>query len=166
MTPGFHCQMTLGSEDETARFAARLAPVLRIGDVLLLEGGLGAGKTHFARALIQARLRAAGLYEEVPSPTYTIAQVYDDGGEAIWHCDLYRLTGPEDTDELGLAEAFDQAICLIEWPDRLGPLVPEGALTLRFEMGDAQGTRRLTMVSRDAQWKDRLQDCLPVASHG
>ncbi|WP_151718956.1 tRNA (adenosine(37)-N6)-threonylcarbamoyltransferase complex ATPase subunit type 1 TsaE [Gemmobacter serpentinus] len=116
-----------------ARFAARLAP----GDVLLLSGQIGAGKTHFARALIRARL---GADIEVPSPSFTLVQTYEDASGDIWHADLYRLAHPDEVIELGLEAAFRDAICLIEWPDRLGSLAPETALHLTFSL---QGEGRL-----------------------
>lgn len=126
----------LADEAATDRLAVRLAPHLQAGDSVLLEGPLGAGKSHFARALIRARL---GYAEEVPSPSFTLVQVYDDGATEIWHADLYRLSHPDDVLELGLADAFATAICLVEWPDRLGPLAPPGALRLRLEMrGDSR----------------------------
>ncbi len=90
--------LDLPTPEATTAFAAALAPRLRAGDALLLEGPIGAGKTHLARALIQARLAAAGRLEDVPSPTYTLVQTYDDGGTEIWHADLYRLSGGADLD--------------------------------------------------------------------
>jgi tRNA threonylcarbamoyladenosine biosynthesis protein TsaE len=109
---------------------------LRAGDCLLLEGQIGAGKSHFARAFIQARL---GRAEDVPSPTFTLVQSYQADVE-IWHADLYRLSHPDEVLELGLEEAFDSAICLIEWPDRLGSLLPKGAMRLRFTL-EGEGRR-------------------------
>ncbi len=114
--------------DATARLGQWFAARLRAGDCLLLEGQIGAGKSHFARAFIQARL---GQAEDVPSPTFTLVQSYQADLE-IWHADLYRLHHPDEVLELGLDEAFDTAICLIEWPDRLGSLLPKGAMWLRF----------------------------------
>ncbi|MCT8331260.1 tRNA (adenosine(37)-N6)-threonylcarbamoyltransferase complex ATPase subunit type 1 TsaE [Albidovulum sediminis] len=122
----------LASTEATDALAQRLAPLLVQGDILLLEGDIGAGKTHFARALIQARLAAAGRSEDVPSPTFTLVQTYEADDTEIWHADLYRLTGPEEVWELGLDDAFRTAICLVEWPDRLGPARPADALSLRF----------------------------------
>ncbi|SLN30572.1 tRNA (adenosine(37)-N6)-threonylcarbamoyltransferase complex ATPase subunit type 1 TsaE [Roseisalinus antarcticus] len=125
----------LASPDATDDLGARFAPVLGPGDVLLLSGAIGAGKTAFARALIQARL---GRPEDVPSPTFTLVQTYDAPAKPrapaceIWHADLYRLTGPGEAVELGLEEAFTDAICLVEWPDRLGDLTPPEALRLDF----------------------------------
>tara|TARA_R110002051_G_scaffold38640_5_gene81999 strand:+ start:3410 stop:3880 length:471 start_codon:yes stop_codon:yes gene_type:complete len=121
--------IALPNEADTVALATRIAPLLRVGDTLLLEGSIGAGKTAFARALIRARL---GRLEEVPSPTFTLVQTYDDASGDIWHCDLYRLTHPDEVFELGLDDAFATAICLIEWPDRLGQVAPKDAATLAF----------------------------------
>jgi tRNA threonylcarbamoyladenosine biosynthesis protein TsaE len=118
----------LPDETATAAFGERLAGVLRAGDVVLLHGPIGAGKSHLARALIRARL---GRMEEVPSPTFTLVQTYASDPD-IWHADLYRLTHPDEVLELGLEDAFDTAICLIEWPDRLGPHLPPDALHLHL----------------------------------
>lgn len=142
--------LTLPSPEATAALAEWLAPRLRPGDVLLLSGPIGAGKTHFARALIQARLAAFGLHEDVPSPTFTLVQVYDAGGVEIWHADLYRLTHPDEAVELGLEQAFDCAICLVEWPDRLGAATPPDALSLTFAAHGDDG--RLLIAAGGARW--------------
>jgi tRNA threonylcarbamoyladenosine biosynthesis protein TsaE len=124
--------LALASPAATEALAARLAPHLRAGDVLLLEGPIGAGKTHFARALIGALQRAAGQpAEEVPSPSFTLVQGYAAGDLEIWHADLYRLSDCGELAELGLETAFGTALVLVEWPDRLGRPPPQ-ALTLRF----------------------------------
>ena len=127
----------LANADETSRLGHWFAARLRAGDCVLLDGPIGAGKSHFARALIQARL---GRAEDVPSPTFTLVQTYEADVE-IWHADLYRLSHPDEAMELGLEEAFETAICLIEWPDRLGKRVPIGALRLGFS--DAGEGRRV-----------------------
>jgi tRNA threonylcarbamoyladenosine biosynthesis protein TsaE len=129
--------------------AQRIAPILGAGDTLLLAGPIGAGKTHFARALIRARL---GREEEVPSPTYTLVQTYRDGGTEVWHADLYRLTDPGEVTELGLEEAFESAICLVEWPERLAS-APPGALALTFSV-EGEG-RRLVAEGPEA-WSGRM----------
>jgi tRNA threonylcarbamoyl adenosine modification protein YjeE len=118
----------LPDEGETDRLAQVFAPLLRAGDAVLLEGSIGAGKSQFCRALIRARL---GRQEDVPSPTFTLVQTYDADVE-IWHADLYRLTHPDEARELGLEEAFAQAICLVEWPDRLGPHAPANAIRVKL----------------------------------
>ena len=152
----FPILLDLPSETATVALANSLAPGLHPGDTLLLSGPVGAGKTHFARALIKARLRATGHDEDVPSPTYTLVQTYDDGIAEIWHADLYRLTGPAGALELGLDSAFGTAIVLVEWPDRLGNLAPATALSLTFEAGDDETARRVTLRSGDPRWADRL----------
>src|SRR5205807_6696912 len=106
----------LPDEAATARLAARISALAEIGDVIALSGDLGAGKTTFARAFIRAR----GETGEVPSPTFTLVQVYELAAAAIWHFDLYRLRSPDEAWELGIEDALTEGISLIEWPDRLG----------------------------------------------
>ncbi len=142
----------LPSAEATARLAEWLAPQLGPGDVLLLEGEIGAGKTHFARSLIQARLSADGRHEDVPSPTFTLVQVYEAGETEIWHSDLYRLTSADEAIELGLLDAFETAICLVEWPDRLEDLAPPKALSLRFLPGSQPDSRVLALSFTDLRW--------------
>lgn len=145
------------SESGSAALGRALATELRPGDAVLLEGPLGGGKTHFARAVIQTRLAVAGLFEEVPSPTYTLVQVYDDGIAEIWHSDLYRLSGPDDVVELGLDDALETAICLVEWPDRLGDMAPESALTLRFDMSREGDARDLRATWSAPRWDEAIR---------
>ncbi len=130
----------LPDEAATARLGAWFAPRLVAGDCLLLAGQIGAGKSHFARALIRARL---GRMEDVPSPTFTLVQTYAADVE-IWHADLYRLSGPREVQELGLDEAFAAAICVVEWPDRLGTLAPDAAVRIAFSL---QGEGRLAEIA-------------------
>ena len=141
----------LPGDVDTARLGARLAPLLQAGDTLLLEGPIGAGKTCLARAIIQARLAAVDRVEDVPSPTYTLVQTYDDGHAEIWHADLYRLTHTSELIELGLDEAFQTAIVLVEWPDRLGDMVPPSALHIQL-VPEGDG-RRVTLASDADRWR-------------
>ncbi len=150
MDAAFSAGITIASEDQMTALGRRLAPVLRPGDTILLRGPIGAGKTHLARAIIQARLATAGLFEDVPSPTYTLVQVYSDGEADIWHADLYRLTGSHEVSELGLDEAFGSAIVLVEWPDRLGPDAPGDALVADFTVLD--GGRHVRLTSASPKW--------------
>lgn len=121
--------ITLATENDTHRFAEQIATILRVGDVVLLSGEIGAGKSAFSRAVIRT---LAGAEIEVPSPTFTLVQTYELGPFDIWHCDLYRLTHPDEAFELGLDDAFETAVCLIEWPDRLSDDAPANALNLHF----------------------------------
>jgi tRNA threonylcarbamoyladenosine biosynthesis protein TsaE len=143
----------LPDEAATAALAERLAAVSRRGDVIALWGDLGTGKTSFARAFVRAR---GGSEEEVPSPTFTLVQVYELPGAAVWHFDLYRLAVPEEAWELGIEEAFAEGISLIEWPERLGALLPERRLDVRLAFGDGQEARR-ARISGGAEWAARLK---------
>ena len=143
------------------RFGERLARAAVPGDVLLLIGDLGAGKTSFARGFI----RSFGVEDEVPSPTFTLVQTYDVGGDgetpprSIWHFDLYRLEGERDLYELGIEEAFDGGITLIEWPDRLGSLTPKDRLEIDIAFGAAETERRITCRGFGV-WSRRLGDLI------
>lgn len=139
--------LTLASEAETARVAATLAAVLRPGDIIALEGNLGAGKSTLARLI----LHALGWAGDVPSPTYTLVQPYEDLPVPVWHCDLYRLDHPAEADALGLFET--DAALLIEWPERLGARLPADALRLRLD-GSGDAPRRLTWEA-PAAWEGR-----------
>lgn len=143
-------EIPLPTEDATMQFAAQMAGILRVGDVLLLSGPIGAGKSFFSRSLIRARTKTT---EDIPSPTFTLVQTYPDQNGDIWHCDLYRLSSPDEAVELGLEEAFEDSICLIEWPDRLGSLAPTNALSLAFEAQD--DSHRVT-ISAPGEWAKRL----------
>lgn len=133
----------LDSLAATERLAARLASVLRPGDALLLEGPLGAGKSALARAVLRRLAGDPAL--EVPSPSFTLVQSYDlPGGGAAHHYDLYRLSGPADLAELGWDEARE-GIVLVEWPDRLGPLRPPGAIDLELAPGAGEEERVATL---------------------
>ncbi len=121
---------TLDDLAATEQLGRRLAAMLRAGDSVLLEGPLGAGKTALARALLRAVCEDPDL--EVPSPSYTLVQSYEAPGFLVSHFDLWRLEGPSGLIELGWDEARE-GVVLVEWPDRLGPLTPDDALTLRLE---------------------------------
>lgn len=129
-----HFSITLSSPEATSDLARRFSARLSAGDVILLSGGIGAGKTAFCRALILDQLAQHGASEDVPSPTFTLVQTYETPAHDIWHADLYRLTSVHEADELGLTEAFQSAVCLVEWPDRLGDAAPEDALSLHFSV--------------------------------
>ncbi|MEM6311840.1 MAG: tRNA (adenosine(37)-N6)-threonylcarbamoyltransferase complex ATPase subunit type 1 TsaE [Pseudomonadota bacterium] len=149
----------LKSPDDTTEFAHRFAACLKAGDTILFSGGIGAGKTHFARAVIQSLLLEP---EDVPSPTFTLVQTYDTSLGPLWHADLYRLTGSGDVFELGLIDAFGKEICLIEWPDRLGEDWPDAALDIALQMTATEGERHVRMTSNNTAWEDRLTGVMDV----
>lgn len=146
--------LTLADPGATAALAEAMAPHLAAGDFLGLHGALGAGKSAFARAVIAGRLAALGRSEDIPSPSFTLVQVYDLGTVELWHVDLYRLGSADETIELGLDEAFDRAICLVEWAERLGPAAPARRLdlTLAFVPGGDEEARTATLAARGPGW--------------
>jgi tRNA threonylcarbamoyladenosine biosynthesis protein TsaE len=122
----------LHTENDTMHLANVLAQLLQPKDIVFLKGALGSGKTTFARYFIQS-LSPKGTNEEVPSPTFTLAQAYTDLPKPVWHFDLYRIESPDEVWELGLEEAFASGISLIEWPEKLESLHLKPRLTLHFE---------------------------------
>jgi tRNA threonylcarbamoyladenosine biosynthesis protein TsaE len=149
---GWARQILLTSADQTADLARRLRPGFLAGDVVLLSGPIGAGKSCFARALILGLLADEGLLEDVPSPTFTLVQTYRAGELEIWHSDLYRLTSTDEVAELGLLDAFDTALCLVEWPDRLEDEAPETAIRFDFRLCEDEDHRLLTINTTSAKW--------------
>jgi len=134
--------MPLPNEQATEALGATLAARLKPGDVVGLKGDLGAGKTTLARAIIRAAAADPDLI--VPSPTFTLVEVYDTPRGSYWHFDLYRLDDPQQVYELGWEEALAEGIAIIEWPERLGPLLPPH-LSVTLEM-DGNGRRALLDV--------------------
>jgi len=124
--------LSLPDETATERLGASLARRLRPRDVVALQGGLGAGKTTLARAILRAASGDPTLV--VPSPTFTLVEVYDTPRGAFWHFDLYRLEDPGQVFELGWEEARAEGIALVEWAERLGRLLPPERLTVTLSV--------------------------------
>ena len=141
--------LSLPDEAATERLGAALAGRLRARDVVALEGGLGAGKTTLARAILRAAADDAALV--VPSPTFTLVEVYDTAKGVFWHFDLYRLEEAQQVFELGWEDARADGIVLVEWAERLGMLLPEERLIVTLAI-EGEG-RRATL-----QGEDRLAD--------
>lgn len=132
-------------------FGRRIAERLRAGDVVALSGGLGAGKTTLARAVIAA----LGYAGEVPSPTFTIVETYDPPALRLKlaHADFYRLERPAEADELGLDDYRQDAALIAEWPERVGGFATEpGCLSIALEIG---GSGRTAIVEPGQDWLTR-----------
>jgi tRNA threonylcarbamoyladenosine biosynthesis protein TsaE len=192
MTPGKDSPpasvgIPLPDEAATLALARSLTGLLQAGDVVFLIGDLGAGKTTFARGLINALppvgdtgvgdtgvgdtgvgdtgvgdTGADGVGsgdgagdEEVPSPTFTLVQIYERRPAPVWHVDLYRLERPEEVEELGLEEAAREAITLIEWPERLGRRIPADRLEVQLSYGEDANARSVVLVGYGS-WRKRL----------
>ena len=156
--PNQSLELIFKSEADTLSFAESLAPYLEPGDTILLDGPVGAGKSFLSRALIRSVL---GHQEDVPSPTFTLVQTYETDKGEIWHCDLYRITNIGEIDERGLFEAFETAICLVEWPDRLADEAPSDAITIALTMDEKAGEeRRVFLSGLTAKWHKRLNEFL------
>lgn len=130
--------MRIMSEEAMRELGARLAGQLKPGDVVLFEGDLGVGKSFLIRAILRSMADDATL--EVPSPSFTLVQNYKIGGNTINHIDLYRLGAMDELYELGIPAILNEAISLIEWPERLGAERPQNAITVRIS--DAGGEVR------------------------
>lgn len=141
----------IAGPDAMLSLGARLAVHVRIGDVIALEGGLGAGKTTLARGL----LAGLGLAGEAPSPSFALVQPYDipEVRLPVAHVDLYRLDDPREAEELALDDYLLDSMLVVEWPDRLGERLWAHALCLAIEIG-TDGARRLTASVPDG-WRDR-----------
>lgn len=140
--------MILQNEAATEELGRRLAAALRPGDAVTLSGPLGVGKTALARAVIHA----LGHEGDVPSPSFSIVQPYEELDPAVWHVDLYRIEHVGELDELGLESAAD-AVLLVEWPERAGENAWPNALRLSLELG--QNGERILTAKVPASWQQR-----------
>ena len=136
-------------------FAHELGAVLALRDIVLLRGDIGAGKSFIARAVIQSLQEQP---EDIPSPTFTLVQTYETSVGEVWHADLYRLSSVGEVEELGLFEAFDSAICLIEWPDILGSLIPRKALQIDIAYAFQNEGRQIALHYEERFWSKRLEE--------
>lgn len=144
----------------TDSLAQSLAPYLMPGDVLALTGHLGAGKSHFARALIIA---LGSQQKHLPSPTFTLMQNYDDTRIPVAHVDFYRLGDPSEADELALDPFINHGLALIEWADNAPHVCPERTLRVEIEDkdSDTQNGRQITFKSADESWGKRFGFFMP-----
>ena len=148
-------QLELADEAATIALAADVARWIRAGDLITLSGHLGAGKTTFARALIRILTRNADL--EVPSPTFTLIQVYDGASYPIVHADLYRIMRPEELAELGWDEAAEGALVIVEWPERAGAYLTGDRLDIDFSIDARKGAdHRGVVLTGSGSFASRL----------
>ena len=125
--------------DELNTWGIELGRRLNVGDIVALEGELGAGKTTLAQAIC----RGVGITEDVTSPTFSLVNQYETGRATVYHLDLYRLSGPADLTNLGWDDIVNsEAIMLVEWPDRAGERLPDSALHVRLEYVPGDDARR------------------------
>jgi tRNA threonylcarbamoyladenosine biosynthesis protein TsaE len=145
----------LADEAATAKLGQTIAATLGEGDVVALEGGLGAGKTTLARAIIGALCGA----QETPSPTFTLVQTYPGlirgRPVEVWHFDLYRLKRAEEAYDLAIEDALASGISLIEWPEKLGALLPERRLLVELSITGARS--RLARLQGGAHWQEAIR---------
>tara|TARA_R110000868_G_scaffold79102_1_gene225112 strand:- start:67760 stop:68236 length:477 start_codon:yes stop_codon:yes gene_type:complete len=146
--------VAVGDQNGTEILAGQLAACAKPGDVILMHGTLGMGKSAFCRAYIRAL--ADNPHEEVPSPTFTLVQVYELDPVPVWHFDLYRLSDPEEVHELDIEDAFADGVSLIEWPDRLEYLTPENRLDIHIEPGSNVDGRVFQLIPHGEDWENRI----------
>jgi tRNA threonylcarbamoyl adenosine modification protein YjeE len=145
LSPILRAEITLPDPAATAALARRIAPLLRRGDAVALWGALGAGKTSLAREI----LRALGVAEDVPSPTFTLVQSYETSCLAVAHYDLYRLKQARELEELGFREALEDGAVLVEWPERAPDFLPDATLHLRLSV---EGEGRRVKIIGPERW--------------
>ncbi|MEO1253207.1 MAG: tRNA (adenosine(37)-N6)-threonylcarbamoyltransferase complex ATPase subunit type 1 TsaE [Pseudomonadota bacterium] len=145
--------LTLSSLSDTKGLGQAIARSLAAGDVVLLKGPLGAGKTTLARAIIGELCGDVAA----PSPTYTLVETYEAPAFSLWHFDLYRLEAPHEIWELGVEEAFADGVSLIEWPERAEAMMPENALMISLSL---DGETRRAEISGGEDFRARLQKTL------
>jgi len=147
--------LTSRSAGETRETAARLEPLLAAGDVILLGGELGAGKTTFTQGLA----RAMGITEPVTSPTFTLVRAYDTPGSIrLVHADLYRLDHLQEVVDLGLTELLEGAVGVVEWGEAAAPVLVPEYLEVRLDFGDGDDDRILSVAAVGPRWAMRLPE--------
>jgi tRNA threonylcarbamoyladenosine biosynthesis protein TsaE len=147
----FYRSFQTETEADTAALGQEIARHLAAGDTVTLSGPLGSGKSVLARAIVRTFLPR----EEVPSPTFTLVQTYETQNFAIAHVDLYRVKAENELRELGLDEALERGVLVIEWPDRMGLQLPLDRLDIMFEAVDGEA-RLMKLVGRGS-WVARLK---------
>jgi len=131
-------QIFIKNENETKKFGFALAKELKAGDVIALIGDLGTGKTALTRYIAEA----LGVKDDVTSPTFTIVKEYKSGSLPLYHFDVYRLSGVEETYELGFEEYFyGDGVSIVEWADKIKGIIPKGSTIIQISYGDSESER-------------------------
>ncbi len=150
-------ELRLPTPAATAALGARIAAALQVGDAVCLEGPLGAGKSVLARGIVRA---LTSTDEEVPSPTFTLVQLYEGAAFPVSHLDLYRLKAPDEAWELGIDEALGVGAVVIEWPQRLGGALPPNRLEIALAPDPAATDGRLARLTGFGSWTGRVDRLL------
>ncbi len=143
-------ELATTSVAETQAVAARIARQVAVGDCIVLNGDLGAGKTAF----VQGLARELGIGEPVTSPTFNLLASYDSGQLMLHHLDVYRLSGPDDAMDLDLHELAETGLTVIEWGDRLAELLPPERLDIEISLGEDPDDRLLTLRPYGPRWQE------------
>lgn len=139
------------NENETREFAKNLASILKKGDVIVLSGELGAGKTKFVEGILEH----FNLQEEISSPTFTIVNEYQNDEINIYHFDLYRLSDIYEFENIGGEEYFNKGICIFEWGELIEDILPNDYIKIKFErIGNEDNYRKLNIETFGEKYKD------------
>ena len=118
---------------DISAIAKRLSEILEIGDILFLKGSIGAGKSFFARCIIREYLNISKVYEDIPSPSFSLVQTYDNIKPKVCHVDLYRISFSSELEEIGLNTIYENFLTIVEWPERLGEKIPDTFIQIEFK---------------------------------
>jgi tRNA threonylcarbamoyl adenosine modification protein YjeE len=143
-------QIKINNIEETKSLAKKIANLTKKGDIITLQGDLGAGKTAFARFFINI---LSEVEQDVLSPTFNLVHPYEGKDFNIWHFDLYRLEFPEEIEQIGLYDAFDGGVSLIEWPEIIDDILPVDRLLIKISFNNDE---RVAEVEGLGSWKDRI----------
>lgn len=150
-----HFQFISKSENDTKNFAKSLAKLLKTHDTIVLTGDLGSGKTKFVEGI----LSYFGLENEISSPTFTIVNEYQKNDISIYHFDVYRLEDSSEFYEIGGEEYFENGICLIEWGELLGNILPKNYLHITFSKDDNDDNIRILNITTNLEkWEDYFEN--------
>ena len=145
-------QIKINNLEQTKLLAEKIAKLVEIGDVIELDGDLGVGKTTFARYFINSLLKEK---EDILSPTFNIVHPYTTDKFTIWHFDLYRIEKIDELEEIGIYDAFDEGVSLIEWPEIISSIVPENRLLVNFIHN---GNERTVNIKGIGNWQNKISN--------